>query len=211
MKTPLPELMEHYGTDDYYVDRKEKLAALPTALRVLAGGTFLGAMVAARRKDEELRQEAASMNEMLRQQEAQRMSATVQAYQHPGDRMMAGMERLASVADGAGRALAHSGVVKEAGLGAIAGGLGKMFKGLAAAPGRLQAARFGKKVMKGKPLVGWKGKALMGAGILGAAGTGLYGMSAAKQYMTQPSMGGRRWGTGAPLKTRVNQWGQPVF
>lgn len=214
--------MEHYGTDDYYVDRLEKLGSLPAALRALAGGTFISALMMAKKKEEELKQEAEVLNEEFRREEAQRMSSTVQAYQHPGDRMMAGMsplgmERLASVADKAGRSLAHSPLFKEAGLGSLAMGLGKSLKGLlpaaggAARGGAAVATGAGKSVAKKPSLIGWKGKALLGGGALGAGYAGLKGLQTAKQYMMTPTSGGQRWGTGQQLRSGVNQWGQPVY
>jgi len=205
MESPSPELMHAYGTDEFYVDNLEKRAALPILARMAAGAGFLGLVAHQRRHEERLRTQAAILNEMFRQEEAERMAATIQSFQHPGDRMMAGiypldqgMERLASVAAHIGRGMAHQELEKEAGIGGAA--LSALGKGLSRAKGAVGSAT----------KIGWKGK-LLGLGALGGVGyLGYKGLQAGKDYMMQPTSGGR-WGTGQQLRTRVNQWGQPTY
>ncbi len=58
-----------------------------------------------------------------------------------------------------------------------------------------------------KPLIGWKTKAVVGAGALGTAYTGYKGMQAARDYMMAPTYTSNAWGGGGMLRGGVNQYG----
>lgn len=58
---------------------------------------------------------------------------------------------------------------------------------------------------------GWKTKAVMGAGILGAGYAGYKGMQAAKDYMSTPVHDTQRWGSSRPAMNNVSEYGYPTL
>lgn len=81
----------------------------------------------------------------------------------------------------------------------------------AAAPVEAAAEAAGKTK---KPLIGWKTKALLGAGALGAGYAGYKGLQTARDYMMTPTMTGGAWGGyGGPMPQEVSPYGyvQPAY
>lgn len=77
MNTPNPELMHLYGTDAYYL---EKVGALPDVLKKLAPAAWLGFLVHEQHREEELKQQAAILNMLAREAEAERMAPVLQGF-----------------------------------------------------------------------------------------------------------------------------------
>ena len=125
MNSPNPELMELYGTDEYYLEKIGFLGPgmLLSGLRVGAGlGSLYAARVQAKHHDQ-LAAEAAQLNQHFRLIEARKMSAVVESFGGPHD-PAASLEpmgktssldpRLEKVAMSLGRSLAHQEMDKEA-------------------------------------------------------------------------------------------------
>lgn len=193
IRRPNTQLMELYGTDEYYL---EKCGAIPPgalrALKVLAPVAFLGLMAADRKHQKDLVAEAEMMNQMFRAAEAERMAPIRESFGLPSK--SASVE---DIAEETGRWMA-----KRAGIGGEAmAALGKVFGGGG------KAAKATTEVAK-KSGMGWKGKATLGLGAAGLGYAGLKGAQTARDYMMIPSQGGSRWGAyGQRPPTGVNEYG----
>jgi len=197
--SPNPELMALYGTDAYYL---EKIGAIPfgaLAQRYLPGIASVGLMHHDRMHREQLLQEAEVMNQLFRAHERERLMGTVMGFKGASALDPA----LAAFAENLGTKLAHTMSKEAVNLGSISGLLGKaksLFGGA------------GKAALKSpkKSLVGWKTKATLGAGALGAGYVGYKGLQTARDFAMQPR-GGQRWGNyGAKPLHRVNSYGVAV-
>lgn len=179
MTEPNQTLLKLYGNEHLV---KTGSNELPVAARIGAAVLGLSLLLHDKSNRDEKAREAEMMNEIARLQEAERMRATLEALRKHGS-----LEKRA-IGAFVGRAV---------------GGAAKMFKGAPATQRLLQA---GGTAVKKKPLIGWKGKALMGGTALGAGYLGLKGMQTARDVLTQrPQMGYGAQRT--PLRHNVSRWG----
>lgn len=275
MGGPDRELVELYGNENLI---KESGEALPTAAAIAAAILGLGAMMSDKKHQDELREEAARVNEMARLLEAKRMEATIDALMKQGSVRKANLKKIASIRNEAlrqygyahdvGILMAQQAMEKDAfgaflarGAGKLLGGLGKGLSaaskplrmggatsrfqqaaggvispnwargpsmvsrmgaragggmqsagarmqavGGAPATRRIQQAATGAVPRARKPLIGWKGKALMGGALLGTGYLGLKGLQAGRDVLvhgTAPRYGG------SPMYHQVSPWGYP--
>ena len=237
MDEPNAELMARYGTQDIYLSNLEKRAELPLLLKLLGPVGTAALMSHGANNQERQVQEAQILNEMLRAVEARRQKGVVeglsgkspalstsgQAAQQLNQmreyrRMMSLMDKRASVVDMDKEAFG----ALAAGAGTLLGNEGTQLRGLApkmkgatkavgpkvpgtgATQGIAQASQATKSK---KPLVGLKGKLLMGGAAAGAGMAGYKGLGAAKDYMMQPTYQSNAWGGSGTLKGGVNQYG----
>jgi hypothetical protein len=62
-----------------------------------------------------------------------------------------------------------------------------------------------------KPMLEWRGKAALGAGMLGAGYLGYKTLQTGRDYMMRPTASHQRWGAYRPVPTRVSQYGYPQY
>ncbi len=178
--TPDIDLMRAYDTQSLFEKKGAELPPAATIAAALLGYALLRHQSSDAEKD---RQRAALENEFQRQLAIQEMR--VAAGYNPNE----GMTRLASLAQESGIDL--SDLEKEAGIGGVLGGALKAVTSIGS---------------KLKP--GWKTKATLGLGALGA-GAALYkGTKGAINYLNREGAP-PRYGGGPKLEYGVNEYDQP--
>ena len=192
MSAPVYELMTAYGTHDVF---RAKVAGAGALLESLGAGVFNAALSHSNQNDDERqREQAAFMNEQLRELELAKIEPSVSALRHtPVDKYAS-----SRLAIGIGEQLAH--LTKEGGLG--------NFSSFMSSLGGAAKSAVGSTVGR----LGWKGQAALGATALGggilASKAGNKAVQAMGREQQGPAVyGGGRFGFTPP--NAVNSYGVP--
>lgn len=145
----------------------------------------LGLLLADKANHEQSMEHAEEGNLVQRAEEAEDMAST-----EAGLRKKASAE-LAAIRAGAGLAKIAFGTP-------LLGGLADAAKGAVGAVGKALSP-------------GWKAKALIGAGTIGAGVAAYKGMQGARNYMSEPGHEAQHWGSNRPVMHNVSEYGAPVF
>ena len=229
--TPNAALMQHYGTESVFLEKKAGAASL---LERLAGGAMgVGLWHHNAQSLAKQQQQAEQMNEMLRELELARVDQAGQTLRFtPVPRFAPsfvppgwdqGMVRLASVAAQAGADMA-----KEAGLGGFSDFMKSMVPALEGAGQKLTSAfntaapqlgqassgllSKGKEMLGGRLGLGLKGNLALAGIAAGGLALGSKGIQKATQTMGEEAGGPAVYGAGRhgyQLSYGVNQYGQP--
>lgn len=216
----MSSLAAKYGTEQIAKEASLPLVEIASAL------VNLGLMVADKANHDHADHNAQAEQDLSREEDAAEMRAT-----HAGLAKKAGAE-LAAIRAGRGLAKCAFPNPIPAMAAAAKGVAGSIGKALTPAAGATAAAALprGSKLVGGmvnaakttaeaapaaaavgKAGIGWKGKALGAAGVLGASYGAYKGMQGVRNVMSEPAHETQRWGTERPVMHNVSDFGYPTF